>query len=52
MSFGTGVLAIAGIKLGASSAIGVDNDDWSYDNAIENIQLNHVEDKALSPSQF
>ncbi|MEK7670956.1 MAG: 50S ribosomal protein L11 methyltransferase, partial [Bacteroidota bacterium] len=44
MSFGTGVLAIAGIKLGASSAIGVDNDDWSYDNAIENINMNHVQD--------
>lgn len=41
---GTGVLAIAGIKLGASSAIGVDNDEWSYNNAIENIGLNHVED--------
>ncbi|MBX2992388.1 MAG: 50S ribosomal protein L11 methyltransferase [Bacteroidetes bacterium] len=40
---GTGVLAIAGIKLGASSAVGVDNDEWSYDNAIENLQLNHVE---------
>jgi ribosomal protein L11 methyltransferase len=42
---GTGVLAIAGIKLGATSAIGVDNDEWSYDNAIENIRLNHVEDR-------
>ena len=42
---GTGVLAIAGIKLGAATAIGIDNDEWSYNNAIENIQLNHVEDK-------
>jgi ribosomal protein L11 methyltransferase len=40
---GTGVLAIAGIKLGASSAIGVDNDEWSFENAQENVQLNHVE---------
>ncbi len=39
---GTGVLAIAGIKLGARSAIGVDNDEWSYNNAMENIQLNDV----------
>ncbi len=40
---GTGVLAIAGIKLGASSAIGVDNDEWSYENGIENTRLNGVE---------
>ncbi len=40
---GTGVLAIAGIKLGASSAVGVDNDEWSYSNALENLQLNCVE---------
>jgi ribosomal protein L11 methyltransferase len=39
---GTGVLAIAGIKLGAASAVGVDNDEWSFDNAIENLQLNDV----------
>lgn len=42
---GTGVLAIAGIKLGAASAIGVDNDEWSYENAIENCKLNHVHEK-------
>jgi ribosomal protein L11 methyltransferase len=43
---GTGVLAIAGIKLGASSAIGVDTDEWSYLNALENVELNHVEENA------
>ena len=37
---GTGVLAIAAIKLGAASALGVDNDEWSYDNAKENAGLN------------
>lgn len=41
---GTGVLAIAGIKLGARSATGVDNDEWSYNNATENVQLNGVQD--------
>ena len=41
---GTGVLAIAGIKLGARSAVGVDNDEWSYNNAMENIRLNDVQD--------
>lgn len=40
---GTGVLAIAAIKLGATTAIGVDNDEWSFNNANENIRLNQVE---------
>ncbi|MBI5476933.1 MAG: 50S ribosomal protein L11 methyltransferase [Ignavibacteriales bacterium] len=39
---GTGILAIAAIKLGAAHAVGIDNDDWSIENAVENIQLNHV----------
>ena len=38
------VLAIAGIKLGARSALGVDNDEWSYNNATENMKLNGVQD--------
>jgi ribosomal protein L11 methyltransferase len=42
---GTGVLAIAGVKLGASSAVAVDVDDWSYDNALENAGLNGVTDR-------
>jgi ribosomal protein L11 methyltransferase len=41
---GTGVLAIAALKLGASSAIAVDNDEWCLDNAKENSQLNNVTD--------
>ncbi len=40
---GTGVLAIAGIKLGASRAIGIDIDEWSIDNAKENAISNGVE---------
>ncbi|MER3525391.1 MAG: 50S ribosomal protein L11 methyltransferase [Ignavibacteria bacterium] len=42
---GTGILAIAAIKLGAARAVGVDNDHWSYENAWENVRLNHVEDR-------
>ncbi len=45
MGTGTGVLAIAAVKLGAADATGIDVDEWSYDNARENIRLNHVEDR-------
>ncbi|MFO7526257.1 MAG: 50S ribosomal protein L11 methyltransferase [Ignavibacteriaceae bacterium] len=37
---GTGVLAIAAIKLGASSAIANDIDEWCYNNCKENSELN------------
>ena len=39
---GTGVLAIAAVKLGASSGFAVDNDEWCFDNANENCRLNSV----------
>jgi len=39
---GTGVLAIAALKLGAAHAFGFDIDEWSYDNATENALLNGV----------
>jgi ribosomal protein L11 methyltransferase len=41
---GTGILAIAGVKLGAAAAIGLDNDEWSFGNAQENVKLNGVQD--------
>ena len=37
---GTGVLAIAAVKLGAGRVIAVDNDEWSYLNAAENLGKN------------
>lgn len=40
---GTGILAIAGLKLGAASAVGLDNDEWSFNNAQENVKLNGVQ---------
>jgi ribosomal protein L11 methyltransferase len=40
---GTGVLAIAAVKLGAESAIAIDNDEWCYDNGRENCRLNSVD---------
>jgi len=39
---GTGVLAIASVMLGADYALGIDNDEWCYENALENIDQNHV----------
>lgn len=42
---GTGVLAIAAIRLGAAHAVACDIDEWSYDNAIENATLNGVADR-------
>ena len=42
---GTGVLGIAALALGASSAIGVDIDPWSVTNGTENALLNGVGDR-------
>jgi ribosomal protein L11 methyltransferase len=42
---GTGILAIAAIRLGGRSATGIDTDEWSFHNAMENIRLNHVEEE-------
>ena len=43
---GTGVLAIAALKLGAASATAFDIDPWSQENAVENFYLNGVQDRA------
>jgi ribosomal protein L11 methyltransferase len=40
---GTGILGIACIKLGAKSFIAIDNDEWAYENAKENILRNNVQ---------
>jgi ribosomal protein L11 methyltransferase len=42
---GTGILAIAAVKLGAGKALGFDTDIWSKQNAEENILINGVKDK-------
>jgi ribosomal protein L11 methyltransferase len=38
---GTGVLAILAEKLGASSVLAIDWDEWSINNACENIGINN-----------
>src|SRR5699024_829570 len=42
---GTGILSIAAIKLGAEHAFAFDIDEWSIQNARENILLHGVEGK-------
>ena len=56
---GTGILAILAEKLGAAKVYAVDNDDWSIENAKENIEKNNctkiIVDKrndALSAQKF
>ena len=45
---GTGILAIAALKLGAREAIGYDIDEWSVDNARHNAVINQVDDRFTS----
>ena len=42
---GTGVLALAALRLGAESAVGVDVDEWSATNGAENAALNGLADR-------
>lgn len=43
MGCGTAVLGILAKMRGAESVVAIDIDEWAYNNALENIQLNHVE---------
>lgn len=45
---GTGVLAILAEKLGATQVVAIDNDEWSYENTKENIQLNNCKNITVS----
>jgi ribosomal protein L11 methyltransferase len=44
---GTGILAILAEKLGAAYVMGVDNDEWSIENATENAANNQCENISL-----
>jgi ribosomal protein L11 methyltransferase len=41
---GTGVLAILAKKMGAGSVVGIDNEDWSVENALENARVNRMDE--------
>lgn len=40
MGSGTGVLAILAKKLGSATTVAIDNDEWAYRNALDNIKMN------------
>lgn len=42
MGCGTGVLAILAKKMGANKVTAIDIDEWSFENTLENIKLNNV----------
>src|SRR5688572_13746594 len=44
MGTGTGILAIMACKLGASEVVGVEIEDWSVENSLENAELNNCPD--------
>jgi ribosomal protein L11 methyltransferase len=44
MGCGTGILAILAKQLGAENITGIDIDDWSIENSIENAGINFIDD--------
>jgi ribosomal protein L11 methyltransferase len=42
MGCGTGVLAILAALMKAGTVVAVDTDEWAYENAVENMQRNHI----------
>lgn len=47
MGCGTAILAILASMCGASKVLGIDIDQWAYDNAIENLKLNNVDNISI-----
>lgn len=47
MGCGTGILAILAKQLGANTVLGIDIDDWSIENSIENATINDASDIAF-----
>jgi len=44
MGCGTAVLAILAHKKGAKPVVAIDNDEWAYENSLENIRINQASD--------
>lgn len=49
MGCGTGILAILANKMGAGFVIGIDNDEWAWQNARDNFRQNHIENGEIIP---
>jgi ribosomal protein L11 methyltransferase len=47
MGCGTGILAILAKKLGASRVVGIDIDEWSVENSLENCEMNDCKEIEL-----
>jgi ribosomal protein L11 methyltransferase len=47
MGTGTGILAILASMLGAKWAVGIEIDSFAYENSLDNIALNHVDNVKL-----
>jgi ribosomal protein L11 methyltransferase len=41
MGCGTGILAVLADKMGAAQVLAVDNDEWAFNNSLENVEKNH-----------
>lgn len=42
MGCGTAVLGILGMKMGAKSCCAIDNDEWAFNNSLENVERNKI----------
>lgn len=42
MGCGTGILGILASQRGAQKVMGIDIEEWAYNNAIENVKMNHI----------
>lgn len=47
MGCGTGILSIMAAKAGAASVSGIDIDEWAFNNAMENIKNNQIQNIAI-----
>lgn len=47
MGCGTAILAILASMRGASDVIAIDIDKWAYDNAMENLKLNNIDNVSI-----
>jgi len=47
MGCGTGVLAILAMMKGAGSVTAIDNNEWAYENTVENMKRNGIHDQTI-----